>query len=78
MSQAYHDIAWLECFINLNPFKYAFTVIQNWETEALQYFHFLLAVMVEGDESSRRFWPGTGPYLQLWAFTAGSLRPLKT
>ena len=23
---------------------------------------FLLAVMVEEDESSRRFWPATGPY----------------
>ena len=24
--------------------------------------YFLLAVMVEGDESSRRFWSATGPY----------------
>ena len=62
MSQAYHDIAHLECFKDLNVFKYVFTVIQNWETDALRYFHFLLAVMVEGDESSRRFWLATGPY----------------
>ena len=46
MSQAFHDIARFE------RFKYAFNVIQNWETDALQIlFHgayFLLAVMVEG------------------------------
>ena len=45
MSQAFH--AQLECFTDLNLFKYAFNVIQNWNTDAL------LAVMVEGDESSR-------------------------
>ena len=27
--------------------------------------YILLAVMVEGDESSRRFWSATGPYLNM-------------
>ena len=35
MSQAFHDIARFEGFIDLNVFKYAFNVIQNWETDAL-------------------------------------------
>ena len=35
MSQAFHDIARFERFIDLNVFKYyAFNVIQNWETDA--------------------------------------------
>jgi len=52
--QAFHDIAQLECFTDLNLFtrKYVFNVIQNWETAALQAY-FLLAVMVEGNKSSR-------------------------
>ena len=37
--------------------KYVLNVIQNWETDALQFLcdgaYFLLADMVEGDESSR-------------------------
>ena len=57
MFQAFHDVAWFKCFTKLNLFKYAFNVIQNWETDALQIFfhgaYFLLAVMVEGDESSQ-------------------------
>ena len=57
MFQAFHDIAWFKRFTKLNLFKYAFNVIQNWETDALQILfdgaYFLLAVMVEGDESSR-------------------------
>ena len=56
MSQAFHNIAWFERFTDLNLFKYVFNVIQNWETDALQFYSivpiFLLAVMVEGDESS--------------------------
>ena len=28
--------------------------------------YILLAVMVEGDESSWQFWSATGPYLQPW------------
>ena len=36
MSQAFHDITWFERFIDLNIFKYAFSVIQNWEADALQ------------------------------------------
>ena len=39
-------------FTDLNLFKYAFNVIQNWETVGA-YMYFLLAVMVEGDKSSR-------------------------
>ena len=56
MSQAFHDIARFERFTDLNPLKYAFCVIQNWETDTLQFVlfdcaYFLLAVMMEGDES---------------------------
>ena len=56
MSQAFHDIARFEPFTDLNLFKYAFNIIQNWETGALQFYsmvlNFFLAVMVEADESS--------------------------
>ena len=49
--------AWFKHFTELNLFKYAFNVIQNWETDALQILfdsvYFLLAVMAEGDESSQ-------------------------
>ena len=38
MSQAFHDIARLERFTDLNLFKYEFSVIQNWETDALQFY----------------------------------------
>ena len=52
-----HNIAWFEPFTNLSLFKYAFNVIQNWEADVLQFYSmvliFLLAVMVEGYESSR-------------------------
>ena len=60
---------------DLNLLEYAFNVIQNWETDALQLFlfddaYFLLAVTVDkemkvagqGWLTSRRFWPATGPY----------------
>ena len=59
MSQAFHDIARFERFIDLNLFKCAFNcnVIQNQEIRCfIALFdgaYFLLAVMVEGDESSR-------------------------
>ena len=47
--EAFHDIGWFEPFTDLNLFKYAFNVIQNWETDALQILfngaYFLLAVM---------------------------------
>ena len=36
MSQAFHNIARFERFTDLNLFKYAFSVIQNWEADALQ------------------------------------------
>ena len=35
MSQAFHDIARLERFTDLNLFKYAFNVIQHLEMDAL-------------------------------------------
>ena len=60
MSQAFHDIARFERFIDLNLFKCAFNcnVIQNQEIRCfIALFdgaYFLLAVMVERDESSRR------------------------
>ena len=59
MSQAFQKIARFEHFTDLNlfKFKYSFNVIQNWEMNALQILfdaaHFLLAVMVEEDESSQ-------------------------
>ena len=59
MSQAFQNIARFEHFTDLNLFKlkYSFNVIQNWETNALQILfdaaYFLLAVVVEEDESSQ-------------------------
>ena len=57
MSQVFHDIARFEHFTDLNVFKYLFNVIQNWQTDAFQFYLmvliFFLVVMVEGDESSR-------------------------
>ena len=38
MSQAFHDIPRFERFTLLNLFKYAFNVVQNWETDALQFY----------------------------------------
>ena len=38
MSQAFHDIERFECFTELNLFEYAFSVIQNWERDALQFY----------------------------------------
>ena len=57
MSQVFHNITWFKHFTNLNLFKYAFNVIQDWEMDALFFFsmvliNFLLAVEVERDESS--------------------------
>ena len=58
MSLAFHNIAQFKRFTGLNLLEDAFNVIQNWETDALQFYlmvlnYFLLAVMVEGAESSR-------------------------
>ena len=54
MFQAFHNIARFER-ADLNLFKYAFDVIQTWETDALQILfdvaYFLLSVKV-GDERS--------------------------
>ena len=56
MSQAFHNITQFEYFTDLNLFKYSFDVIQTWEMDVLQFYLmvliFLLAVMVEGGESS--------------------------
>ena len=38
MLQAFDDIAQFEHFTDLNLFKYAFNVIQNWNTDTLQYY----------------------------------------
>ena len=57
MSQVFHDIARFERFADLNLFKYAFNVIQKLEhgcfTILFDGAYFLLAAMVEGDESSQ-------------------------
>ena len=54
ISQVFHDIAWLERFTDLNLFKYVFNVIQNWETDALQFYLKVLInlfeVMVESSQ----------------------------
>ena len=42
MSQAFHDIAQFEHFKDLNLFKHAFNVIQNWERDALQFYSMVL------------------------------------
>ena len=38
MSQVFHNMAQFERFTDLNLFKYAFNVIQNWEMDALQFY----------------------------------------
>ena len=38
MSQAFHNIAQFKHFTDLNLFKYLFNVIQNWQTDALQFY----------------------------------------
>ena len=42
MSQVFHNIAWFERVIDLNLFKYAFKVIQNWEMDALEFYSMTL------------------------------------
>ena len=42
MSQAFHDTVRFERFTELNLFEYAFNVIQNWETDALQFYSMVL------------------------------------
>ena len=37
-----HNIARFEPFTNLNLLKYAFSVIQNWETDVLQFYSMVL------------------------------------
>ena len=38
MSQVFHNMAQFERFTDLNLFKFAFNVIQNWEMDALQFY----------------------------------------
>ena len=40
--QAFHDVAQFERFTDLNLFKYAFSVIQNREMGALQFYSMAL------------------------------------
>ena len=42
MLQVFHDTARFERFTDLNLFKYAFNVIQNWNTDALQFYMMVL------------------------------------
>ena len=42
MSHVFHDIAEFESFSDLNLFKYVFSVIQNWEMDALQFYFMVL------------------------------------
>ena len=66
MSLAFQDIAQFERFTGLNMLEDVFNVIQNPETDALQFYsmvlnYFLLAVM-EGWLTSQQFWLATGLY----------------
>ena len=51
MSQMFHEIKQFKCFTDLNLFKYAFNVIQNWEMDALKILfngaYFLLAYFLK-------------------------------
>ena len=49
LSEAFRDITWFKYCTDVNLFKYELNVIQNWEVDG----YFLLAVMVEGCESSQ-------------------------
>ena len=42
MSQAFHDIVRFERFRNLNLFKYASNVIQNWERMLYNFIRFCI------------------------------------
>ena len=42
MSQVFYDIARFEYFADLNLIKYAFNVIQNWDTNAFQFYSMAL------------------------------------
>ena len=42
MSQVFQHIAWFELFTDLNLFKYAFNVIQNWERGAVPFYSIVL------------------------------------
>ena len=42
LSQAFHDIARFERFTDLNLFKNALNVIQNWERNSLQFYSTVL------------------------------------
>ena len=42
MSQAFQDIARFERFTNLNVFEYVFSVIQNRNMDALQFYSMVL------------------------------------
>ena len=42
VSGVFHDTALFERFTDLNLFKYAFNVIQNWETDAFQFYSMVL------------------------------------
>ena len=40
--QTFQDITWFEHFTDLNLLEYEFNVIQNWETDALQFYSMVL------------------------------------
>ena len=42
MSRAFQDIAQFERFTDLKLLEYASNVIQNWETDALQFYSMVL------------------------------------
>ena len=42
MSQVFYNIVWFESFADPNLFKYAFSVIQNLNMDALQFYSMVL------------------------------------
>ena len=42
LSQVFQEIARFERFTDLNLLKYAFNVIQHWETDELQFYSMVL------------------------------------
>ena len=42
MSQAFYNIVWFRSFTDLNLFKYTFSVIQNLNMDALQFYSMVL------------------------------------
>ena len=47
LSQVFQEIARFERFTDLNLLEYAFNVIQNWETDVLQFYSMVLTFCLQ-------------------------------